>query len=106
MTKLPPTLRERALEAVTAHDAESPFVSQTQLVDALVFILGEFHAALGQKPTKEWARIAELSRRYAISPYTVRQVIERGSVPFLKQKGGARVFSVLEFEKAYKALAV
>ena len=106
MSKLPPTLRERALAAITAHDDSSPFISKTQLVDAILFIVGEFHAALGQKPCKEWARIAELARRFAISPYTVKQVIDRASVPFMKQKGGFNLYSVIEFEKAYKALAV
>lgn len=98
MTPLP--FREAVLRAVTSTDSQSPFISPTQLADALNTFMQHLLDELGMRHRKEWAGKAELKRTFKVSDHTCRKVLENFSIPFKTTASGIRKYNVSRFEKA------
>ena len=91
--------RKKLLEAILATDAQSPFISPPPLVDALVTLMAELDALIGNRAIKEWMRKEELKRHFNITEYRVQQVLNNYHVPKEITRAGVTRYNVAAFEK-------
>ena len=98
--------RSRILTAITSTDSQSPFVSPAQLTDALLILLSELTDLLNLRKNKEWMTKEELKRRFALSDYRSRRIIEEHHIATRFTQTGKKLYSYTEFEKAYRKAIV
>lgn len=98
--KKPTTARQRLLDAILASDSQSPFVSPTQLADALNALLTEIADLIGKRIKREWVSKEDLKRAFGISEYYCRTILTKYQVPFQLTETGAKRYSFSQFEKA------
>lgn len=91
--------RKKILQAITETDAQSPFVSPTQLADALATLMQELNIMLGNRKTKDWMRKEEIKRHFDLSEYRVQQIFANYNVPVEVTRTGVKRYSVAAFEK-------
>lgn len=91
--------RQKILNAITSTDAQSPFVSPTQLADALVTLMAELNEVLGNKAPKEWMRKEELKRHFDVSEYRVQQIFQNYNIPVEVTRAGVKRYNVAAFER-------
>lgn len=100
----PPTTTPRAqiLEAISATDSQSPFVSPTQLADALTCLYSLITSSIERTPVKEWLKKEEIKRIYNISDYTCKNIITRYNVQFQTTVSGKKLYSASSFRNAFQ----
>lgn len=95
-------IRTRVLTAITSADSQSPFVSPTQLADAVTILLTEIADLLNLRKPKDWMHKEELKRRFSISEYRCVTIIQDFNIPTKITKKGKKYYSYADFEKAYR----
>lgn len=100
------TIRKKILDAVTATDSQSPFISPTQLADALSAALSEIADMMGLRRQKEWMNKEELKRRFQLSESRCKRILTDHHIPFNQTRTGKKLYSFSEFQKVYLSLPV
>ena len=94
--------RTRILEAILATDSQSPFVSPTQLADALTALLAEIADLNGKRIQREWVSKEDLKRAFSLSEYYCKAILDKYDIPFQTTGTGTKRYSYSQFEKAYQ----
>ena len=93
--------RSRILTAICSTDNSSPFVSPTQLADALAQLLEELKELFGNnKAEREWVTKEVLKRTHNLSDYICKQILTEYNIPFRTTATGKIRYSSSKFKKA------
>lgn len=93
-------VRSRILAAIVSTDNSSPFVSPTQLADALAQLVEEILEATGKRQEREWVTKEVLKRTHNISDYACKQILAEYNIPFRTTEKGKIRYSSSQFKKA------
>lgn len=96
----PTSFRDAVLKACTSTDAQSPFVSPTQLADALNTFMQHLLGELGMRHRKAYAGIEDLKRMFNISTHHCKKVLTTFNIPFKTTATGLKRYDTARFEKA------
>lgn len=95
--------RETILRAITASDSQSPFVSPTQLADALATLMHELTGLLNIRPNKEYVSKEELKRLFNLSEYRCNNILRRYKIHSKSTPAGRIFYNAEQFASAAAA---
>lgn len=96
------SIRERILTAITSHD-NSPILTPVQLADALALAVESITCALNPVPAKDWLNKTEVKRKYGLSDYALRKIINNCRISTKAGIAGRLYFNAADFDRAYRA---
>jgi hypothetical protein len=96
------SIRERILTAITAHD-NSPIITPVQLADALALAVESITNAVAPAPQKDWLNKTEVKRKYALSEYALRKILNNCRISTKAGIAGRLYFNAADFDRAYRA---
>lgn len=95
--------RLECLNALTAHDRTSPFVTPEMMADALMWLRDEVVKVAVPDKRRDYEPISRLTRIFQVTQYRAKQVISKSRIGYNITSSGKRVYSVKDFELALKA---